>query len=215
MLRTIGAGAAIVGLGGARVLCAQDATSALSATTLRDGLIQIGGAGGNVVVLRGADGLLMVDSGAAEHAQQLTAFVAQQFASAPVRVLFNTHWHLEHTGGNDALCRSVTIVAHENTRLWMSTEFYVDWQNPVRAARAARSEQTFFSTRSLEIEFGGPRSRTASAGAHTDGDIYVRFPEHNVIVAGGAVTAGEYPSSTTSRAAGSAGWSTRRRSSSR
>ena len=199
VLRSIGAGAAIVGLGGARVLCAQNATSALSATTLRDGLIQIGGAGGNVVVLGGADGLLMVDSGAAEHAQQLTAFVAQQFASAPVRVLFNTHWHLDHTGGNDAIVRDgVTAVSHENTRLWMSTKFFVDWENRRYMPRAAAAlpNKTFLSheLQPQELTFGGTKvSYGHLLGAHTDGDIYVAFPEHNVIVAGGVVTADEYP----------------------
>ena len=198
-LRTIGAGAAIVGLGGARFLCAQDATSALGATTLRDGLVQIGGAGGNVVVLRGADGLLMVDSGAAEHAQRLTAFVAQQFASAPVRVLFNTHWHLDHTGGNDAIVRDgVTAVSHENTRLWMSTKFFVDWENRRYMPRAAAAlpNKTFLSheLQPQELSFGGTKvSYGHLLGAHTNGDIYVAFPEHNVIVAGGVVTADEYP----------------------
>ena len=199
LLRTIGAGTAILGLGGARVLCAQDATSALSATTLRDGLIQIGGAGGNVVVLRGADGLLMVDSGAAEHAQQLTGFLAQHFASAPVRVLFNTHWHLDHTGGNDAIVRDgVTAVSHENTRLWMSTKFFVDWENRRYMPRAAAAlpNKTFLSheLQPQELTFGDTKvSYGHLLGAHTDGDIYVAFPEHNVIVAGGVVTADEYP----------------------
>ena len=199
LLRAIGAGAAIVGLGGARVLCAQDTTSTLGATTLRDGLIQIGGAGGNVVVLRGADGLLMVDSGAAEHAQQLTAFVARQFDSAPVRVLFNTHWHLDHTGGNDAIVRDgVTAVSHENTRLWMSTKFFVDWENRRYMPRAANAlpNKTFLSheLQPQELTFGGTKvSYGHLLGAHTDGDIYVAFPEHNVIVAGGVVTADEYP----------------------
>ena len=199
LLRTIGAGAAIAGLGSARVLCAQNTASTLSATPLRDGLTQIGGAGGNVVVLRSADGLLMVDSGAAEHAQRLTAFVAEQFESAPVRILFNTHWHLDHTGGNDSIVRDgVTAVSHENTRLWMSTKFFVDWENRRYLPRAAAAlpNKTFLShePQPQELTFGGTKVSYAHLlGAHTDGDIYVAFPEHNVIVAGGVVTADEYP----------------------
>ena len=199
-LRTLGAGAAVVGLGGASALFAQDTTpTTLSATTLRDGLIQINGAGGNVVVLRSADGLLMVDSGAAEHARQLIEFVTTQFGAVPVQVLFNTHWHLDHTGGNDAIVRNgVTAVSHENTRLWMSTKFFVDWENRRYMPRAAAAlpNKTFFSheRQPLELTFGGTKVSYAHLlGAHTDGDIYVAFPEHNVIVAGGVVTADEYP----------------------
>jgi cyclase len=198
-LHSIGAGAAIVGLGGARALYAQNAASTLTVTRLRDGLMQIGGAGGNVVVLGGGDGVLMVDSGAAEHAQELTAFMAERFSSAPVRVLFNTHWHLDHTGGNDAIVRDgVTVVSHENTRLWMSTKFFVDWENRRYMPRASTAlpNKTFFSheLQPQELNFGATKVAYGHLqGAHTDGDIYVALPEHNVIVAGGVVTADEYP----------------------
>jgi cyclase len=199
LLRTIGVGVTLVGLGGARFLCAQSTTSALSSTTLRDGLAQIGGAGGNVVVLRTTDGLLLVDSGAAEHARQLTEFIAGNIGPAPIRVLFNTHWHLDHTGGNDWIVRDgVTAVSHENTRLWMSTKFFVDWENKRYMPRAAGAlpNKTFLSheRQPQDLTFGGTKVSYAHLpGAHTDGDIYVTFPEHNVIVAGGAVTADEYP----------------------
>jgi glyoxylase-like metal-dependent hydrolase (beta-lactamase superfamily II) len=180
-------------------LRAQQPPAALKTTALRDGLIQIGGAGGNVVVLRGPDGLLMVDSGAAERASDLTSFLGRELGGAPVQVLFNTHWHLDHTGGNDAIIRSgVTAVAHENTRLWMTTKFFVDWENRRYMPRpeAAWPNKTFFSheRQPQELAFAGTKVLYAHLpGAHTDGDIYVQFPEHNVIVAGGVVTADEYP----------------------
>src|SRR5690606_37753181 len=128
-----GAGlAAAFGLGGAvpRPLHAQAAPRGLSALPLRGGLALVEGAGGNVVVLETEEGLALVDSGAPASAAELTRFLAERYPRKSVEVLFNTHWHLEHTGGNDALgAAGATIVAHENTRLWMSTEFYVDWQD--------------------------------------------------------------------------------------
>ncbi len=92
----------------------------------------------------------------------------------------------------------VTAVSHENTRLWMSTKFFVDWENRRYMPRAAAAlpNKTFLSheLQPQELTFGGTKvSYGHLLGAHTDGDIYVAFPEHNVIVAGGVVTADEYP----------------------
>jgi cyclase len=175
-----------------------DESPALATTDLKRGLIQITGAGGNVVLLAEPGGLLLVDSGAPERAHDLKQLLADRFP-APVTTLFNTHWHLEHTGGNEVVTDSSTaIIAHENTRLWMSTKFYVEWQDRRYTPRPprARPTRTFFSSdpQPLELTFGGERvSYGHLPEAHTDGDIYVRFMERNVIVAGGAATAGRYP----------------------
>jgi glyoxylase-like metal-dependent hydrolase (beta-lactamase superfamily II) len=193
-----GAGVAAVGLG--RSAPVHSADEPLATTDLGDGLVQIMGAGGNIVVLPGADGLVMVDSGTAASSQRVLELITKELGGgANVRALFNTHWHLDHTGGNDAIAeRDVSIVAHENTRLWMSTQFYVDWEDRRYRPRAAAAlpNKTFFSSdpqpQNLsfdgeEIVYGHLRE------AHTDGDIYVRFAKRNVIVAGGVVTAWRYP----------------------
>jgi glyoxylase-like metal-dependent hydrolase (beta-lactamase superfamily II) len=197
-----GASVAAAGLVNAPMaLRAQAAGSgSLAVSELRDGLHLISGAGGNVLVRPAAAALLVVDSGAPPSAEALRALLAERFGAVPVRVLFNTHWHLDHTGGNEALLHGqpATIIAHENTRLWMSTEFDVEWENRhyERRSPASRPNKTFFSSdpQPCTLDFGG---EAVSYGhlleAHTDGDIYVRFPQHNVIVAGGAVTAGRYP----------------------
>jgi glyoxylase-like metal-dependent hydrolase (beta-lactamase superfamily II) len=198
-------------LGGAGLLAAGFAATAraaraqtsvdnsLAATVLRGGLSQIVGAGGNVVVLKGPEGLLLVDSGSTERAADLKQLLATRFDGARIAVLFNTHWHLDHTGGNDVLVEPGSIVvAHENTRLWMSTKFYVDWQDRRYSPRLsnARPNKTFFSSdpQPLELTFGDEKVVYGHLlEAHTDGDIYVHFPQRNVIAAGGAVTAGAYP----------------------
>jgi cyclase len=175
-------------------------SSTLAVAELRDGLHLISGAGGNIVVRPHDGSLLLVDSGSPEHSSALRALLGERFAAAPVDLLFNTHWHLDHTGGNDALVgeRSVTIVAHENTRLWMSTAFDVEWENKhyERRARASWPNKTFFTSdkQPLGLEFGGEAIEYGHLlEAHTDGDLYVRFSSSNVIVAGGAVTAARYP----------------------
>ena len=187
-------------LGRAGPLGAQPATPSLTVTQLRTGLELVSGAGGNVVVRADAGSLLLVDSGSPDAAHGLHALLGERFGAAAVSVLFNTHWHLDHTGGNDALVgdRNVTIIAHENTRLWMSTEFDVEWENRhyERRARTSWPNKTFFTSdhQPLTVDFGGePIAYGHLVEAHTDGDIYVHFPQRNVIVAGGAVTAGRYP----------------------
>ena len=192
------AGVAFAGLG-ARVARPQAADGSLAMAELRGGLALITGAGANVVVLARPEGLLMVDSGSPESAPNLQRFVMERFSAATVQALFNTHWHLEHTGGNEALTHDgTTIVAHENTRLWMSTKFYVEWENRRYSPRptSACPNKTFFSSdrQPLDFGFGGEKVYYGHLPeAHTDGDIYVAFPDQNVIVAGGTVSVGRYP----------------------
>lgn len=199
--RLSGVGIAVgAGMAGLRIpAVAQPDDKDLTATPLRGGLVQISGAGGNVVALGGPDGVAMVDSGAPESEARLMRFVAERFDGAPVGVLFNTHWRLDHTGGNEAVGEAgARIIAHENTRLWMSTEFYVDWEDRTYPPRPehARPTETFYTSdpQPIELEIGGRRIVYGHLdGAHTDGDIYVFFPEENVIAAGAAVTVGSYP----------------------
>lgn len=180
-------------------VAAQRAGSALAATPLRDGMLAIGGAGGNVVAMPGPDGAVVVDSGTPDSAPELAGFLRDRFGDTPVAALFNTHWHLDHTGGNEALAAADTrIVAHENTRLWMSTKVYVEWEDRRYEPRpdAALPNDTFFSSdpQPIELEVGGERIVYGHLReAHTDGDIYVRFPQRNVIAAGGTATTGRYP----------------------
>jgi cyclase len=193
-----GAGVLAAGAGG-RLGFAQGEQASLEVIPLRGQLSLVRGAGGNVVALTKPEGLLLVDSGAAEHADLLVRLIKEQFAAPPV-VLINTHWHLNHTGGNDALADQgvKTIVAHENTRLWMSTEFYVDWEKRRYEPRVPKSlpNKTFFASdrQPIDLPFGDEGVSYAQLReAHTDGDIYVHFPNRNVIVAGGTVTVGCYP----------------------
>ena len=192
------AAAAAVGGGLLRVAAAQSG-AALAEVPLRDDLTLITGAGSNVVVLRAAGAAALVDSGSPETATELAKLVRGDLGLLSVELLFNTHWHPTHTGGNEALRSGDTdIVAHELTRLWMSTEYYVDWENRTYAPRAAAAlpTKTFYAT--------DPQPLTARIGdeeiqyghlpeAHTDGDMYVWFKKRNVLVAGGAVTFGAYP----------------------
>ena len=178
---------------------AAQAAAPFTTTSLRDGLALIGGAGGNVVLLQTANAAALVDSGAPQHAAALSALIRAQLGGTPLGTLLNTHWHPAATGGNDAFGGSSTkIVAHENTRLWMATEYYVDWENKTYEPRAtaALPTTTFYSSdpQPITLKVGDERIEYGHLQeAHTDGDIYVYLRERNVLVAGGAVAVGAYP----------------------
>jgi glyoxylase-like metal-dependent hydrolase (beta-lactamase superfamily II) len=171
------------------------AAASLGVDELAPGMALISGAGGNVVVAMQGDALLLVDSGSEAMAPALKDAVTAFSGGKPVTTLFNTHWHLEHTGGNALLAKDgATIVAQENTKGWMSIGFYVRWQDRAYKARppAARPTKTF--SRDGEMPFG-PSAVTYGylPRAHTDGDLYVRFADANLIAAGDVVAVGQYP----------------------
>src|ERR1700685_2866115 len=88
----------------------------ITTTQLGENLYLLGGAGCNIVARTGTDGVVLVDGGLAQNAAALAQAVAVLPNSAPVRTLFNTHWHPEQTGSNEKLgTAGVTIIAHENT----------------------------------------------------------------------------------------------------
>jgi cyclase len=184
---------ALAGAAGAS-LCRADGPP-LAATKLTDSFIQITGAGSNVLAVVGPDGVLMVDGGLKERSAELLKLVSDQSGGRPVQTLFNTHWHPEHTGSNEALGKAgAKIVASENTKLWLGTEIDVGWQKKTYepSPKAAMPTQTFYT--SGKMTFGKePVEYAVMPQAHTDGDIYVFFPGPNILVAGDVISVASYP----------------------
>jgi len=162
---------------------------------LTDRITLVSGAGSNVVLFTGRDGITVVDSGSAPMASELAGTIKDLAGATPVTTLFNTHWHEDHTGGNEALRDlGARIIAHENTRLWLSAEFEVEWRNTSHSPRrkAALPDMTFYG--SGEKDLGGETVQYFHyEQAHTDGDIALFFPDSNVLVAGGLMSDGTYP----------------------
>jgi cyclase len=167
------------------------AQAGLSATRLTDRITLITGAGNNVVALAGENGSLLVDTGDAAHAAEVLKLAGR------VSTVFNTHYHLESTGGNDAMAKAgAKIVSHLNTKLWMTQEIVRDWEGgkvyPPRAKEALPAEA--FRAASGEMTFGGePIEYGLLPQAHTDGDIFVHLKKANVLMAGDAVQPGRLP----------------------
>lgn len=168
----------------------------LEVTKLTDSFLLITGAGGNVLVAIGPDSVLLVNGGSAERSEELLKLVAEQSGDKPVKVLFNTCWHPQHTGSNETLGRAgAKIIAHENTKLWLGGEFDVRWQKRTYEPNPKESlpNQTFYSG-VQKMTFGKePVEYGYMMQAHTDGDIYVNFPGPNILAAGDVVSVGSYP----------------------
>jgi cyclase len=157
-------------------------------------LTVLSGGGGNVGVLTGADGVLMVDGGRANAAAGL-AEAARGISDQLVQVLFNTHYHFDHVGSNERLGNDrVRIIAHENVRRRLSERLENEAFEMVfePLPDGALPNETFSDTGSLD--FGGQRITYAHIPtAHTDGDAYVHFEGDNIVHAGDLLWTGRYP----------------------
>jgi cyclase len=157
-------------------------SSKVSTLALTDKLSVIVGAPGNVIALNAADGIVLVDSGAADMARAVKAALT----GGKVKTLFNTHYHADQTGGNELFAKDgATIHAHVVTKQWLSSDYYVPTEDRWASAlpAAARPTQSFRTRGEMtagneHIEFG------YLLEAHTRGDIYVFFRDSNVLAAG-------------------------------
>jgi cyclase len=165
-------------------------------TPLGDNLYLLSGAGASVIVLTGAEGVVMVDGGLAQNAGALAQAVAALPNSGPVRSLFNTHWHPEQTGSNEKLgMAGATIIAQENTRLWLQQNITWPWngQKFKKLAKVAQPNKTFYDKGTLGSGASEIRYGYISDAAHTDGDLYVYFPQQNVLAVGDAAYGQGWP----------------------
>jgi cyclase len=107
---------------------ARESRAALAVSGIAPGLSLITGAGGNVVVLGGPDGALLVDGGNATQSAALLKLALKTGNARQVHTLFNTHWHPDQTGSNERVAKSgARIIAQENTRLWLGRKIVTEW----------------------------------------------------------------------------------------
>ncbi len=149
------------------------------------------GAGANVAVQVGDDGVLVVDTGVAEYSDEVLAAI-RRLSDGPIRWIINTHMHADHTGGNETVSQAgitvngnpAAIIAHERVLTRMS-----DAGVPVSALPLT----TFFEDR-RDFYFNGEAVFIYHVpGAHTDGDVIVHFRGSDVVVAGGLFSTTHYP----------------------
>ena len=173
---------------------AQSPAPPITATKLAPDLVMLGGGGGNVGLVIAPDSLLMIDSGFPERSADLLKAVADVDRHR-VTTLFNTHWHYDHVGSNEALGRmGAKIVAHENTKKHLSMR--VNFESANRTFDPLEPEGIPAETFTAGGRLTAGRQRleyTHIPLAHTDGDAYIFFPAINVLQTGDLLFNGTFP----------------------
>jgi glyoxylase-like metal-dependent hydrolase (beta-lactamase superfamily II) len=158
----------------------------IKTTDLGNKTYMLEGQGGNITVAVGTDGIIQVDTQFAPLSDKIKAAI-KAISPLPTKYIVNTHFHGDHTGGNDNFAKDgITIVAHDNIRLRLAagtTNGLTGAKTPPRPAEALPKDTYFGGTRTLEV--GGRKALlTYVANAHTDGDTWVFFADANVLATG-------------------------------
>jgi glyoxylase-like metal-dependent hydrolase (beta-lactamase superfamily II) len=163
-------------------------------TRIADGVAMLTGAGGNLGVSYGEDGAFVIDDQYAPLTEKIRAAVAT-LTPRPIRFVVNTHWHGDHTGGNENLGQAgVVIVAHENVRRRMSAEQFLEAFNEKVPPAPPKALPIVTFTDAVTFHLNGEELHSFHvAPAHTDGDSIIHFRKADVIHTGDLFFNGMYP----------------------
>jgi cyclase len=161
---------------------------------VRNGIHMFIGAGGNLAVSTGSDGVLIVDDQYAEMTAKIDAAIVK-ITDQPIRYVVNTHWHWDHTGGNENYGRAgKTIVAHDNKFVRMSADQFVEAFNFSQPASPSEALPVITYNDTATLRFNDLTIRMIHVpNAHTDSDAFVHFTEANVVHSGDVYISGAYP----------------------
>ena len=165
----------------------------IKATKVAGNVYMLQGAGGNIGVSVGDDGLLIVDDQFAPLADKIRAAL-KGLADKKLRFILNTHWHGDHTGGNVAFGPEATIIAHDNVRKRLATEQKSTVFNSTTPASPKEALPVITFNDSLSVHFNGEDIRAIHfPHGHTDGDSVIFFSASNVVHLGDDFFAGRFP----------------------
>ncbi|MFN2397887.1 MAG: MBL fold metallo-hydrolase [Gemmatimonadaceae bacterium] len=169
-------------------------TVRIRSVKVTEGIYMLLGAGGNIGVSAGADGAFLIDDQYAPLTDKIRAAVAG-ITNRPIRFVLNTHWHGDHTGGNERMGQvGALIVAHENVRKRMSVAQFNKFFNSTTppSPKAALPVVTF--TQAVTFHLNNDEIHAFhTEPAHTDGDAIIHFRRGNVVHMGDIYFNGMYP----------------------
>ena len=166
----------------------------VEAAPLSDRLSFVTGPGGNIATFAGPDGLVMVDSGMPNRAGDLQDAARKLGGGRPVALLINTHWHIDHAGGNAVFGKDgAKIWATANARKRLSTDQFNE-AFQMKSPASPPEALPILTFDEAEAAFGDEALHlVAVPPAHTDGDLIIHFRQADVIHAGDLFTNGAYP----------------------
>ncbi|HXS02179.1 MAG TPA: MBL fold metallo-hydrolase [Pyrinomonadaceae bacterium] len=165
----------------------------MKATKVAGNVYMLEGAGGNIGVSVGDDGLLIVDDQFAPLADKIRAAL-KGIADKKLHFILNTHWHGDHTGGNVAFGPEATIIAHDNVRKRLSTEQKSAVFNSTTPPSPKEALPVITFDQTLTVHFNGEDIRAIHyPHGHTDGDSVIFFSASNVVHLGDDFFAGRFP----------------------
>ena len=169
-------------------------TVQVTSTRLADNVHMLVGSGGNIGLMVGSDAVFVVDDQFAPLTPKILAAI-KAITPQPVRFVLNTHWHFDHTGGNENMGQAGALIfAHENVRKRMSTDQFIEAFKLKQPAspRGALPVVTFTDTVSFHLN-GDSVVVFHVAPAHTDGDAMVMFTKANVVHTGDVFVSAGFP----------------------
>ncbi len=183
-------------LAGWNIAVAKDGFSDVEITPIKagDGVYMLTGQGGNLGVSVGDDGVFLIDDQFAPLTGKILAAIAT-LSDKPVRFVLNTHWHPDHSGGNENLGKAgATLLAHDNVRKRLSVNSFIEMfqMNAPALSKTGLPVITFNDAITFHMNDNEIRAWHVEH-AHTDGDSMVYFRQANVIHMGDTYFAGMYP----------------------
>ena len=165
----------------------------IKATKVAGNVYMLEGAGGNIGVSVGDDGILIVDDQFAPLADKIRAAL-KGIADKKLRFILNTHWHGDHTGGNEAFGPEAPVIAHDNVRKRMATEQKSEFFKRTTPASPKEALPVITFNQNLTVYFNGEEIRAIHfPHGHTDGDSVIFFSTSNVVHLGDDFFAGRFP----------------------
>lgn len=168
---------------------------AITVIPLSNELFMYSGKGGNIAAYVGNDELILVDSQVQKSINKILSLLNNKTINKPTKYVINTHWHYDHTEGNEILVKNgFTILAHENVRERLNKQQFVDFLNrsfsplPIIALPTTTYNKTvtlYFDHERIDIHH--------MPSAHTDGDSVIHFNKNNVIHTGDIFVNTRYP----------------------
>jgi glyoxylase-like metal-dependent hydrolase (beta-lactamase superfamily II) len=165
----------------------------IKSTQVAGNVYMLEGSGGNIGVSVGEDGILIVDDQFAPLADKIRAAL-KGLSSGKLQFILNTHWHGDHTGGNEAFGPEATVIAHTNVRKRLMTEQNMSFFNRVVPPKAKEAWPVITFDTSLSVHFNGEEIKAVHyPNGHTDGDGVIFFTKSNVVHMGDQFFSGMFP----------------------